>query len=452
MVQQGRTSVVASRLKVVVQDDLRLAHISHTCKSDRAAGDGSDQSAGVQNNVSRSVYERLVHPLAARGLDGTQNIRPAAGVVGEGGPLSRLNVRGRAGRPGGSCFQVGKQLGALLLQRSDLSSELLQVAVDPRQLGPRAPLAMVPIVVGAVHELLDLAPQEPQPGIAVDDADSVLKLTGVDRRDDLVLGQPELLACCLVAERCALPAPLFLHGARPSISRGLHRAAKRNAIWPMSDSGHVSPAPGVRGYGSPGLMLMFWAPRRIDGRVGYRRVMSGEFEVICEVEPATRSDLMHVRHQIGVLSKVAKGFLIPDNHLGRATVSSVAVAREVSQIGGHPIACLNASDRNLRGFRRDLLTAAAYGVDEFLFVYGDRPSGVRSGDLSVRAMMSEAKSFPVGHAGATGRFRVGVTSDLVPLRHGSRGRTSCLCRWGSRLTDCWNGVPPLSSPAASCWG
>jgi hypothetical protein len=61
----------------------------------------------------------------------------------------------------------------VLLQRSDLSSELLQVAVDPRQFGPRAPLPMVPIVVGAVHWLLDLAPQEPEPGIAVNEADSV---------------------------------------------------------------------------------------------------------------------------------------------------------------------------------------------------------------------------------------------------------------------------------------
>ena len=42
-------------------------------------------------------------------------------------------------------------------------------------------------------------------------------------------------------------------------------------------------------------------------------------------------------------------------------------------MGGHTIACLNARDRNLLGFRRDLLTAAAYGVDEFLFVYGDQP-------------------------------------------------------------------------------
>ena len=59
-----------------------------------------------------------------------------------------------------------------------------------------------------------------------------------------------------------------------------------------------------------------------------------DFEVVCEVEPATRADLMHVRHQIGVLSKVATAFLIPDNHIGRATVSSVAVAHEVALMGG----------------------------------------------------------------------------------------------------------------------
>src|ERR1700732_3010938 len=108
-----------------------------------------------------------------------------------------------------------------------------------------------------------------------------------------------------------------------------------------------------------------------------------DFQVVCEVEPATRADLMHVRHQIGVLSKVATAFLIPDNHIGRATVSSVAVAHEVALMGGRAIACLNARDRNLLGFQRDLLTAAAYGVDEFLFVYGDRPaSGERTGELT----------------------------------------------------------------------
>ncbi len=99
-----------------------------------------------------------------------------------------------------------------------------------------------------------------------------------------------------------------------------------------------------------------------------------DFRLICEIEPPTRPDLRHVRHQIGVLTPVAESFLIPDNHIGRATVSSIAVAHEVEAMGGRSIACVNSRDRNLLGFRRDLLTAAAYGVDQFLFVHGDKPT------------------------------------------------------------------------------
>lgn len=118
------------------------------------------------------------------------------------------------------------------------------------------------------------------------------------------------------------------------------------------------------------------------------------FEVVCEIEPATRPDLMRVRHQIGVLSTIATRFLIPDNHIGRATVSSVAVAHEVAEMGCRAVACVNARDRNSLGFRRDLLTAAAYGVEEFLFVYGDRPeTGRRSDDLTVRSMIDMAREF-----------------------------------------------------------
>ncbi len=143
---------------------------------------------------------------------------------------------------------------------------------------------------------------------------------------------------------------------------------------------------------------------------------TSEFEIICEVEPATRPDVMHVRHQIGVMSPVASAFLIPDNHIGRATVSSIAVAHEVALMGGHSIACLNARDRNVLGFRRDLLTAAAYGVSEFLFVYGDRPeTGARSDDLTVRSMISEARRFSEGSELSTGPFRLGVTSGLRPV-------------------------------------
>lgn len=125
---------------------------------------------------------------------------------------------------------------------------------------------------------------------------------------------------------------------------------------------------------------------------------------------------MHVRHQIGVLSKVASAYLIPDNHVGRATVSSIAVAHEVDRMGGRAIACLNARDRNSLGFRRDLLTGAAYGVDEFLFVYGDDPvSGSRTGQLTVRSMIDALRRFSEEHQGDAGGFRAGVTTRLRPL-------------------------------------
>src|SRR4051794_28538751 len=89
----------------------------------------------------------------------------------------------------------------------------------------------------------------------------------------------------------------------------------------------------------------------------YRDRMNSEgFRVICEIEPPVRPDLTHARHQIGVLTPVADAFLIPDNHIGRATVSSIAVANEVRAMGGRSIACVNSRDRNLLGLRRDLLT------------------------------------------------------------------------------------------------
>ena len=51
--------------------------------------------------------------------------------------------------------------------------------------------------------------------------------------------------------------------------------------------------------------------------VAYCRIVpADEFSIICEVEPATGADLMHVRHQIGVMSRIASSFLIPDNHIG----------------------------------------------------------------------------------------------------------------------------------------
>jgi 5,10-methylenetetrahydrofolate reductase len=79
-------------------------------------------------------------------------------------------------------------------------------------------------------------------------------------------------------------------------------------------------------------------------------------------------------------------------------------------MGCRAVACINARDRNLLGFRRDLLTAAAYGVGEFLFVYGDRPeTGRRSDDLTVRSMIDMARDFAAEQAMP---LRIGVSCGL----------------------------------------
>jgi len=170
------------------------------------------------------------------------------------------------------------------------------------------------------------------------------------------------------------------------------------------------------------------------------------FELICEIEPATTPDLKRVRHQIGVLSPIASAFLIPDNHIGRATVSSVAVAHEVESMGGRSIACLNARDRNLLGFRRDMLTAAAYGVDQFLFIYGDEPTaGARTSELTVRTMLQEGRAYARG-LDRPDAMRFGVATGLGRLPAWKRQADFLFVQVGFSLDDllAWRARPDVA--------
>lgn len=133
------------------------------------------------------------------------------------------------------------------------------------------------------------------------------------------------------------------------------------------------------------------------------------FRFVCEVESPTRPDLTGVAAEVQAWSGVTSSFLVPDSHIGRATISSLAVANKVARAGGRPTACLNARDRNLIGFRRDLLTAAAYGISDVLLVFGDRPDGSsRASDLTVRAMLAETRE-------TAPQIRVALTARLEAL-------------------------------------
>ncbi|MGF7235228.1 MAG: methylenetetrahydrofolate reductase, partial [Frankia sp.] len=69
------------------------------------------------------------------------------------------------------------------------------------------------------------------------------------------------------------------------------------------------------------------------------------------------------------------------------------------------------------GFHRDLLTAAAYGVDQFLFVHGDKPtSGDRTSELTVRTMIDQARAVGEDPAFAqTPAVRIGTAAGMRPL-------------------------------------
>jgi len=114
--------------------------------------------------------------------------------------------------------------------------------------------------------------------------------------------------------------------------------------------------------------------------------------MICEVRPPVRPELDELRRQIAVLGRGVDAILVTENAIGVPSISSLAVAREVSSLGRKAIAVLNARDRNLIGLRRDLLTAGESGTDELLFVGGD-PLAASQATLTVRSMMEESRRF-----------------------------------------------------------
>jgi methylenetetrahydrofolate reductase (NADPH) len=132
--------------------------------------------------------------------------------------------------------------------------------------------------------------------------------------------------------------------------------------------------------------------------------------------------MWRVDAELAAMRSACDGFVVPDNHLGRATISSIAVASRAASIGRRAIACLNARDRNMLGLRRDLLTAAGFGVREFLFVYGDDPAvGGRTPDMTARKMLDEARAFV-----SDARF-----DDLGPFRFGAAASTGSRLGWRS---------------------
>jgi len=126
------------------------------------------------------------------------------------------------------------------------------------------------------------------------------------------------------------------------------------------------------------------------------------FRLIYEVEPPREPTLTKFFRQLEIYGDVVDAFLIPDNHLGRAALSSVGLAVEALKLGLEPIVALNARDRNHLRLASDLLTLRAFGIQEVLLLFGDQIETGRS-DLTVRRMLE--------HEGGAG-LRRGVVAPI----------------------------------------
>lgn len=114
------------------------------------------------------------------------------------------------------------------------------------------------------------------------------------------------------------------------------------------------------------------------------------FRVVLEIAPPREPSLAKVARQVEIFGPHVDAFLLPDNSLGSAAVSSIVLGLEVRRLGGVPVVGINARDRNHIRLESDYLTLRASGIDEVLLLHGDRVERGRS-DLTVREMLGNAK-------------------------------------------------------------
>jgi len=105
--------------------------------------------------------------------------------------------------------EFGDERRPPFLEGGELSPEMFQLAVDLRQFSPRLPFPQVSLTTPGPDQIFDLAAEQPQPWVPVHCGRTILEFARVDRREDLLLGQPVLRASRLVAQRRALAAPFF---------------------------------------------------------------------------------------------------------------------------------------------------------------------------------------------------------------------------------------------------
>jgi hypothetical protein len=162
------------------------------------------------------------------------------------------------------------------------------------------------------------------------------------------------------------------------------------------------------------------------------------FDIIAEIDPSVDADLTRLDEQLRALEPLASRLLVPDNHTGRATVSSLVVASQVQARAVRAIACLNARDRNLLGLRRDILTA----------VWGHHPPTAFARRIGERVPELRPPPHIIDALERDRTAGVRIAQELIDALRDSGAFDGVHLVRGSGLRSAASGVP-LPTPAAS---
>jgi 5,10-methylenetetrahydrofolate reductase len=109
--------------------------------------------------------------------------------------------------------------------------------------------------------------------------------------------------------------------------------------------------------------------------VGFKEdIQSGKFTVTAEVGPPKGTDISEMKHHIESLKGKVSALNVTDNQSAVMRICTLAVAKEIMDIGIEPIYQMTCRDRNRLGLQSDLLGASIMGIKSVLALTGDHPT------------------------------------------------------------------------------
>lgn len=103
------------------------------------------------------------------------------------------------------------------------------------------------------------------------------------------------------------------------------------------------------------------------------KIQSGQFAITAEVGPPKGTDISEMNHHIKGLKGKVDALNVTDNQSAVMRICTLAVAKEIMDIGIEPIYQMTCRDRNRLGLQSDLLGAAIMGIKNVLALTGDHP-------------------------------------------------------------------------------